>query len=199
MKKFNLLIIGIVAMFGFMISAKAAQGVSMTCDKTSVKIEESANCYVSFTSDTPVTDISITLSTSEYLGVSNVVANSAANWTSNGSSGNVYSFKNTTGGTTGQLFSFTVTLLPGAKNLTENDDCGQICIKEARFNGNILTGVTAGTGTCFMPTVNIEQCVGENCNPKTGSFMNYVIIGAVTIIAIAAVVIARKSSKFYRV
>lgn len=201
MKKFNLLIIGIVAMFGFMISAKAANSASLTCDKTDVKVGESANCLVSISANAPLSAVTIKLSASEHLGISNVVANTKAGWTASasGTSGNTYSFNNSTGSTGGELFSFTVTLLESAKQLSEGDSCGQICIVEALFDGNQIAGITQGTGTCFAPNITVEQCVGENCNPKTGSFMNYIIIGAVTIIAIAAVVIARKSSKFYRV
>ena len=201
MKRINLLIIGIAAMFGFMVSVSAANGVSLTCDKTQVKIGESSNCVVSITSESPVSAATITLSTSEYLIISNIRANTTAGWSASsaGTSGNNYAFNNTTGSTGGQVFSFNVTLAEAAKNLSETDDCGQLCISAATFNGNVITGIIPGTGTCFAPVIVDESCVGEDCNPKTGDFMNYAVIGVVGVFAVAAIVIARKSAKFYRV
>lgn len=203
MKKINLFIIALVAMLGFTFSVKAQNGVALTCDKTTIKIGESANCVVSITADEAISAATVTLSTSQYLDISNVTANSSAGWSASTSgtsaSAGLYAFNNATGGTSGQVFSFNVTLNSAASALSEGDSCGQLCISAATFDGNNLTGILQGTGTCFAPTIVEETCVGSDCNPKTGAFVNYAIIGGALVLAGAAVVVARKSSKFFRI
>ena len=199
MKKFNLFVIAIVAMLGFSINAKAADGISLACEKTEIKINESTTCTVSVTVDNPIDKAVITLSTSRFLDVSNIVANTTAGWkyaqTSTDQANGVYSFTNTSG-KSGQLFSFTVTLNSNAKELGEKDTCGELCISGARLGDITLTN-TKGTGTCFAPTVVIGPPTTEN--PPTGAFANYAIIAVSILVAGAAVVIARKSTKFFRV
>ena len=204
MKKFNLLVIGLLAMFGFTAFVSAENGVSLKCDNNQIKIGQTTNCVVSITTDSAVSATTITLDTSEYLDVTNITANSSAGWTASTTGTNAttheYAFNNTTGSTgTAQVFSFNVTLNEGAKNLSEGDSCGQLCISAVTFDGAKLAGVLQGTGTCFAPTVVVEQCVGENCNPKTGAFANYIIIGVVAIVALGTILVVRKSNKFYRV
>lgn len=204
MKKFNLFVIAMVAMLGFSMSAKADNGVSMKCDKTTISIGESTNCTVSFTSNVGISTATISLDTSETLDVSNVKANTTAGWAESTSgtskSAGIYAFNNsnTTKPTSGQIFSFTITLnSKAAEILKKGESCGQLCINGAEFDGAKLTNVK-GTGTCFAPTVVDEPCEGPDCNPETGSFANYAIIAASIIIAGAAVVVARKSAKFFR-
>lgn len=206
MKKINLLIIGLVAMFGFMFSVNAAQGVSLSCDKTTIKIGEAANCVVELTGlEANVSATTIALSTSEYLDITNVTANTAAGWSASTSGTNAangeYAFNNANGvsGAKTQVFSFNVTLNEGAKNLSEGDSCGQLCISAVTLDGERLTGIIQGTGTCFAPTVVIEECVGESCNPQTGTFMNYMIIVGIGAIAIVGILISRKTNKFYKI
>ena len=202
MKKINLLIIGILAMFGFMAVASADPGVTLKCEKTEVKIGETTNCYVTITADTETTNVDIALDTSKYLIVSNPTANTKAGWSVNSerTKTGVYSFDNTSGITgSSQVFSFNVTLSEDAKNLSADVDCGQLCISAVTFNKGIADTVLKGTGTCFAPTVIEESCVGESCNPTTGTFMNYLVIVGAGIIAIATMLIIRRTSKFYRV
>ena len=203
MKKVNLFIIAIIAMLGFTINAKAANGVSLSCNKTNIKIGETANCTVSITADVTVNTAAITLSTSEYLEISNVTPNTTAGWsastTGTNASTGVYAFNNANG-KSGQVFSFNVTLSSKASALSAGDTCGQLCISAATFNEETkLTGILQGTGTCFAPVIEEETCVGEDCNPETGAFMNYAIIIGSLLIAGAAVVVARKSTKFFRI
>ena len=205
MKKISLLVIGIIAMFGVMLTVNAEAGVTLKCDKTEIAIGDTTNCYVTITNTTTVTSVDITLSTSKYLVISGITANSTAGWVANSAntSGTVYSFDNATGVTgASQVFSFNVTLSEAAKNLSAEDDCGQLCISAVTFNKGNPESVLEGTGTCFSPTVTQETCVGENCdpkNPETGAFMNYLIILGVGVVAIATILIIRRSSKFYRV
>ncbi|MBR1416511.1 MAG: hypothetical protein IJ572_01675 [Bacilli bacterium] len=209
MKKMNLLIIGIVALFGFAINVKAANGVNLSCEKSTIQIGESTTCTVSITSDATINATAITLSTSEYLDVSGIIANTAAGWTASATgtsaANGLYAFNSTTGSVgLSEVFSFNVTLNQSASNLSEGDSCGQLCISAATFDGTALQGIIEGTGTCFAPVIVVPTCQGSECdpktpNPETGDFMNYVIIIGTAVIAIVAVVIARRSSKFYRV
>ncbi len=203
MKKINLLIVGILAMFGVMFTVNA-QGVTLQCDKTEIKIGDTTNCYVTITADTQTTSVSFVLDTSKYLIISGQTANTKAGWTVNqqGTTGSTYSFNNEAGITgTSQVFSFNVTLSEEAKNLGADDDCGQLCISAVTFNNGAPDSVLKGTGTCFAPTVIEEKCVGESCNavPETGSFMNYLMIIGAGFIAIATILIIRRTNKFYRV
>lgn len=198
MKKINLFIFAMVAMLGFTFSAKAANSVSLTCTKTEIGIGESTTCSVKLNAEVVVNTSTIELSSSEYLDISNVKPNEAAGWklsTANNATAGKYVFNNESG-KTGEIFSFTITLNSKAKALGENDDCGQLCIASATING---TAAIKDTGTCYSPTIIEEECVGEDCNPKTGAFANYAIIIASIIIAGAAVIVARKSTKFFRV
>ena len=205
MKKVNLFVIGVIALFGFGITAHAANSVALICsdNRKELKIGESTNCYVKINSESTIHAAQITLSTSEYLKVSNVKANTASGWTGANLTGPNYTF-NSTAGSTGpsQLFSFDITLTDGAKKLSAGDDCGQLCISGYLFDGVGDQNLTKSTGICFSPTVVEEKCIGSGCNPtnpNTGEFMNYVIIGGVALIAVAAVVIAKKSNKFFKI
>ena len=202
MKKLNLFVVAMVAMLGFSMNAKAANEISLSCEKTTLKIEESTTCTVSLTLDTDISVASVRLSASDTLDISNVTPNKALGWTQSttAATAGTYTFNNTAG-KSGALFSFTVKLNSKAKELGKDDSCGNLCISAATIkdaSGN--PGATPqGVGTCFEPTVVEETCVGEKCNPETGSFANYAIIIASILIAGAAVIVARKSTKFFRV
>jgi len=209
MKKINLLIVGIVAMFAVMLGVQA-QSVTLRCDKNTIGIGESTLCDVTIDTEAAVTDVVITLSSSSNtLDVSAPTANSKAGWVADIENTKVssgeYAFKNTAGSTgKSQVFSFTVTLNENARNLSAEDDCGQLCISSVIYNNGSATmgTITKGTGTCFAPTIEEEECVGESCNPKnpeTGAFANYLAILAVGIGAIVVILVIRRTSKFYRV
>ena len=205
MKKINLLIVGIVAMFGVMLSVQA-QGVSLKCDDKEIRIGESTNCQIYLETDDVATETVITLSHSQYLGVTSPMPNNTSGWqadpaNTNASAGK-YAFVNTTGTKASQVFSFTLTVLESARNLSSYDECGEICISAITVNGAPVGGLLSGTGKCFPPVVVDEKCVGDNCepkNPETGAFMNYVLILLVGAAAVAVILIVRRTSKFYRV
>ena len=204
MKKINLFLVAMVAMLGFSVNAKAANSIKLECDKTQIKIEESTNCTVSLTLDSEISNAtaSVQLSASETLDISNVTPNKALGWTQStvATSAGTYTFINSTG-KSGQLFSFTVKLNSKAKDLGKDESCGNLCIADAIIKD--ATGNPGakpqGVGTCYSPVVVDETCEGPNCNPETGSFANYAIIIASILIAGAAVIVARKSTKFFRV
>ena len=217
MKKINLLILGIVAMFGFVFTANAAGIAKIECTNPEIRIGESTNCTVSVGYDgtTPIKTAAITLSDSEYLIISDVRASAAAGWqqdlTGTSTTSGRYSFINSNQSgiaTTSEVFSFTVKLSEEAKKLSSTDKCGNLCISKVEVTSATTSAelpfdqiLESTQGACYTPVVINEECT-ENCdpkNPETGAFMNYLIIVGVGIAAIAVILIVRKTTKFYRV
>lgn len=207
-KIINIFLFGFLALLGFSNVVRAANSASLTCDDTEIKVGESTNCTVNITSEDALSAASITLTTSEYLDISNIKAATSAGWAVDSQASGVYKFKaiNTSSGVAAgrtQVFSFTLTLNDKAKNLSAEDSCGQLCISAAAFTtfgGEALTiPITTGTGTCFSPTV--ELCTGSGCepapNPNTGEFANYLVLGLTAFIALIAILVARRGNKFY--
>ena len=200
----SFVVIGLFAIL-FMPTVDAASSATLSCAKKDLKIGESTTCTVYMTyefTDVAPSAASVTFSTNKYLDISKVTANSTLGWSASGTAtGTQYSFQRTsttgiTSGTRFELMSFTLTLNQNAKNLGSNDTCGDICISEATING-----VKVDTGTsssCFGPTITVEECVGSSCNAETGAFLNYSLIVLGVGVAFVAILVARRSNKFYR-
>lgn len=207
----SLLIVGIIAAFVVAPKALAANSMRLACSKTNIKIGDSTTCTIYGTIDFASEDdapsaATITLSTSEYLNISNVKANSTAGWTnttSASSTGTTYSFSNSsaatkiTSGKEFEIMSFTATLDQAAKNLASYDDCARLCIGGATFNGASLS--TASLGTCYSPVVTPDTCEGASCNAETGAFLNYSLVLVGAAVAVCAIIVSRRNSKFYRI
>jgi hypothetical protein len=206
-KILSLTIVGLVAMLAINGNVKAADTVTLKCNKTEIKIGESTTCEVDATLASAPSAATLTIANSQYLTISAVTANSTVGWalskTNNDSTYvTTYSFNNSTSAsvplnTSTAVMSFTVTLSTEAKNLASTDNCGQICISAATFDGAALTSV--GSGVCYTPTVTIEDCTGTGCNATTGAFLNYALLGGGAAIALGAIVIARRNNKFYKI
>lgn len=212
-KLLSLLVVGSVAMLAINGNVKAADNVTFTCDKTEIKINESATCEVKANiAAAPTSKAEIVVANSQYLSISNVKGNSAAGWgtptassTTTSTEGNgitTYSLAYTTTGSypigvDTQIMSFTITLLSTAKNLSSTENCAQICINAVAIDGASIASV--GTGICRTPTVTIEDCTGTSCNAKTGAFLNYALLGGGAIIAVGAIIVARRNNKFYKI
>lgn len=202
----SFIVVGLLAIL-FIPKVSAASGTTLSCQKTDLTIGESTTCtvYVTYEYTDPTnapSAASITLSTNQYLKVSEVTANSTYGWSTSTTSGSTYSFNKPSGATitSGQKFelmSFKVTLDQSAKNLGENDTCGDICISAATINGLAIS--SDDKGSCYLPTVTIEECTGPKCNAETGAFLNYALIALGVAVAVVAILVARKSNKFYRV
>lgn len=214
-KLLGIAIVGMIAVFGAGANVKAAStnNVSLSCTKTSINIGESTVCtvygtaYFDGTTTQAPSAITVTVSPSEYLTISNVTANTTLGFTTPSSTtadaGTTYSLSNSkastsiTSGTKFEIMSFTATLSQEAKNLSSTDNCAEICISAATFNGLALTA--GNYGTCYNPSVTVTDCVGDSCNAKTGAFLNYTLIGLGSCAALVAIIVARKNNKFYRI
>ena len=216
MKKIcSLLVVGLIAGFALIPNAFAANSVRISCAKTQIEIGGSTNCTVygtvDFTSEENAPSAAtITFSHTEYLKISNIQANSTAGWintTSAAASNSTYSFSNSaaatkiTSGKEFEIMSFTATLDQAAKNLASYDDCANLCISAATFNGSSV--LAQNIGTCFNPTVTTvstpEECVGASCNAETGAFLNYSLVIVGSLVAVCAIIVSKKNSKFFRI
>ena len=204
----SFIVVGLLAIM-FIPKVSAASGTTLSCQKTDLTIGESTTCTVYVTyeysdSNNAPAAASITLSTNQYLKVSDVTANSTLGWAASpaNDTGSTYAFNKTSGATitSGQRFelmSFKITLDQSAKNLGENDTCGDLCISGATINS--LTISSYDKGSCYLPTVTTEECTGPKCNAETGAFLNYTLIALGVAVAVVAILVARRSNKFYRV
>ena len=207
----SFLIVGLMAAFIVAPKAFAANSVKLSCTKTEIKIGESVNCTVygnvDFTTeDNAPSAATITLSHTEYLKISNVQANATAGWTNTTAttaSSGTYSFSNSsaatkiTSGKEFEIMSFTATLDQSAKNLASYDDCANLCISAATFNGSSV--LSSNTGTCYNPVVSVDECKGSKCNAETGAFLDYTLVVILALVAVGAIVVSKRNSKFYRI
>lgn len=203
-KKFNLLLLGISLLFVGSFKANAAGSAYLKCEDQTIKVGASTNCTVYGNSDTDVTEFIASLETSEYLTISNATPNTGwivGNRTSTTDPKKQtyhYTFDATKATLTPNkdfaVFSFTLTLAEAAKNLTQGE-CGQICLGSAFINGTTVTS----NSSCYTPVVDFDKCEGEECNPETGAFVNYLILGSGALVALIAIVALNKNKKFYRV
>ena len=214
-KLMGFVIIGVIAIFGAESNVRAADtnNVSLSCTKTTINIGESTVCTVygtaifDGTTTTAPSAVTVTISPSEYLTISNVTANTSIGFTTPSSTtadaGITYTLSNTkasttiTSGTQFEILSFTATLSQEAKNLSNTDNCARLCISAATFNGLALTDVN--NGTCYNPAVTVTDCVGDSCNANTGAFLNYALICLGSCAALVAIIVARRNNKFYKI
>lgn len=99
-----------------------------------------------------------------------------------------------------EVFSFTVKLSKDAETkLSAGDICGNLCIYGVFYDSNNVKTISTDNGSCFMPKVILETCTGTDCNPTTGEFTNYIVIGTVSAVALVGLAVASKKKKFYNV
>lgn len=198
MKKINLFIVGLVAMLAFGTSVLAEDTVSLSCKDKEIAPGESTNCSITLNSTSGVTGVNVTLEVGEHLSVSNPVGNTG--WTKMNSTATTFEFQSAKAVTgKSEVFSFTLTLDKSAADIQEGT-CGDLCISAATITVGDTPqklSIIKGSGTCFIPTV-VEKTTDPK-NPETGAFANYALIAGVAAAAFGAIIIARKSAKFYRV
>lgn len=189
-----------VAAFGFSIKANAGS-VSLACEKDELKKGESTTCTITaqgFTDN--ITSFSAEIS-SNYLTMSNPIANTSAGFANNGSTNTVINFTRTGEAISGSVSigSFTMTLSEDAQDIG-NGTCGSFCLKNVRINNTPVDNANESSeGICIEPDFIVEECVGEECDPDTGAFASYALLGGGALIALVIILGIRKNSKFYNV
>ena len=196
----KLIALTFVATFGFGIKAYAGS-VSLVCEKDELKKGESTTCTITaqgFTDN--ITSFTAEIS-SNYLTMSNPIANTAAGFANNGSTNTVINFTRTGEAISGSVSvgSFTMTLSENAQDIG-NGTCGSFCLKNVRVNNTPVDNANESSeGICIEPDFVVEECVGEECDPNTGAFASYALLGGGALVALVVIMVVRKNSKFYNV
>ena len=97
--------------------------------------------------------------------------------------------------------SFRLKLEEEAKNLKQGE-CGELCVDGAEFSTDVVkaTLVAGDTGkACPNVIITEQKCTGDNCNPKTGAFMNYAVVALVAGVALVVIAVVSRKKKFYTV
>lgn len=186
-KKLSLLAMSLFAMFLFPLGVDAAS-FRLDCNPSdSLSPGDSTTCTIRLIeSSDPITAAIVDI-TNEDMTIAPFQANSSA-WSSTDQGGSVILSSIAGGTTAGDLGNFVATLNNDAR------DCGKICV-------SVRYTTAAGEFTADMGD---QGCVepGEPTPPSTGilsSYGSYVILAGGAVIALAAISLARKSTKFYRV
>ncbi len=203
MKKNTLIGIGsLVAMLAFGVRVSAAT-VSLSCEKQDLRKGESTTCSINATGVTEaITSFSAEFA-SQYLTVSDITPNSTIGMSDNGSTANTFNFKNTSMVTASgdvTIGSFTLTLDENAQNIGDGT-CGVFCLTNVKINENQTPDnmYENKEGICLNPGFIEETCEGEECDPNTGAFTSYLLLGGGALVALVAIVLVRRNSKFYNV
>ena len=192
--------------------------VTVDCDNYKIAVGASTNCTVYVTANSTLAAVDtqkavvVTMSQSKYITINNIVANTA-NGYSLDSDGNIndrtlanHLVKLTqkgklTEGKKTAIMSFRLKLEEEAKNLKQGE-CGELCVDGAEFSNDVVkaTLVAGDTGkACPNVIITEQKCTGDNCNPKTGAFMNYAVVALVAGVALVVIAVVSRKKKFYTV
>ena len=190
--------------------------VTVDCEKTDLAVGASTTCEVIINPSNDVlvaldkAKAVITMSQSTYITINDLKANSTEGFTLT-SDGDINDRTkksheitlNHTGTLTKnkktQIMSFRLKVEEAAKNLPQGQ-CGEICVDGAVFSNDLIKAtLTVGDNGKACPNVTITEakCTGDNCNPKTGAFMNYAMVAGAAGIALVAIAVVTRRKKFY--
>lgn len=192
--------------------------VTVDCEKTDLAVGASTTCNVFINPSNDVlvaldkAKAVITMSQSTYITINDLKANAAEGFTLT-SDGDINDRTkksheitlNHTGTLTKnkktQIMSFRLKVEEAAKDLPQGQ-CGEICVDGAVFSTDLIKAtLTVGDNGKACPNVTITEakCTGDNCNPKTGAFMNYAMVAGAAGIALVAIAVVTRKKKFYTV
>ena len=187
--------------------------VTVNCDKTDLAVGASTTCEVIINPSNDVlvaldkAKAVITMSQSKYITINDLKANAAEGFTLT-SDGDINDrtkksheiVLDHTGTLTKnkkiQIMSFRLKVEEAAKDLP------QICVDGAVFSTDLIKAtLTVGDNGKACPNVTITEakCTGDNCNPKTGAFMNYAMVAGAAGIALVVIAVVTRKKKFYTV
>lgn len=210
MKRLKPFLFTFLLVFAGIITVNAEGSAKLTCAKQEIEIGESTNCVVSGSSDADVTSFVANIETSKYLTISNIVAangwdvksNTAATCTNSDHTdcNKIALTKNSnttiTANSEFQVFSFTVTLDEGAKNLASTAECGSLCLSVAYIN----TTSVLERQSCYNPDIDLTETPSTGTSqPETGAFLNYAIVGGTAFVALVAIIALNSKKKFYQI
>ena len=192
--------------------------VTVDCGKTDLAVGASTTCEVFINPSNDVlvaldkAKAVITMSQSKYITINDLIANAAEGFTLT-SDGDINDRTkksheitlNHTGTLTKnkkiQIMSFRLKVEEAAKDLPQGQ-CGEICVDGAVFSTDLIKAtLTVGDSGKACPNITITEakCTGDNCNPKTGAFMNYAMVAGAAGIALVVIAVVTRKKKFYTV
>lgn len=200
----KLLAIGLLS-FMLPLVSKAAVNFRFDCPETALEKGATTTCTISGDVQTAGEDISkvtieVKKNTLSGLTVESFTANSSV-WTTDKNDATALSYEVSPKGTITSTFDLGSIVV---KMLDDVTTCGEICIKVTYVeNGSPLTSNLTGDYDISKTSTASPNCeeipVTSTSQPPTGSFVNYLVLFGSTGIAILAIAITRKSTKFYRV
>ena len=207
MKKNILLGIGItlVSLLAFGMKVSAAGNIAITCEKKDLRKGESTTCNIVASGFTDVIRTFTADVNSRYLTVSDIRPNTTISMSDNGSTATQFNLRydglnnGASASAATYLASFTLTLDENAQNVGDGT-CGAFCIQNVKVNDSFFVNENPDAeGVCVKPGFIEETCEGEDCDPKTGAFTSYLLLGGGAAVALVAILLVRKNSKFYNV
>lgn len=209
MKKAYGLLAGLLIAVVFPTVVSAESSFDMTCEPLEVARNGEANCTLKITSTDgePIQALSavITIENEPQMSYANIISVNNG-WTdvSNGKN-----LKFNSDGTIAVLSPSDVATFR-VKVAADATECGKVCVTNLVYDGK--TGIStpvcqtislANQGTTIPDTPIIDNPIIDNSttedNPQTGSFVPYVVISGAALLAIGAIVVASKKSKFYNI
>lgn len=211
MKKAYGLLAGLLIAVVFPTVVSAESSFDMTCEPLEVARNGEANCTLKITSTDgePIKSLSAVITIENepqmsYGGITSV--NTSYGWTDVSNGKNLKFNYNGTAAvlSPSDVATFTV------KVAADATECGDVCITNLVYDGKtgLATPVCqtirlANQGTTIPDTPIIDNPIIDNSttedNPQTGSFVPYVVISGAALLAIGAIVVASKKSKFYNI
>lgn len=201
-KNLSILLIGLFGMLIFPKFANAAVQFNLTCTPDQPNYGDIVNCQVSLVQSTnPITQLRMS-TTSYNLEVQNTsFASTAADpWnepvTDSSTGFTTLTSKTAAGVTSGNIANIV------AKVSEQGDDCGNICVEiyytefgattEAKDQQKLYSQKACEKGSTTPNDPKFDS-------PETGNFASYAILAGGAAIALATIMIAKRSTKFYKV
>lgn len=210
MKKMYGLLAGLIiaVLFPTVVSAEAS--FDLVCDPLEVARNGETNCTVKIasTDGQPIGSVStiVTIENEPQMSYAGVVSVNNG-WTDVSNGQNLkFNYSGTAAiSSASDIATFRV------KVAADATECGNVCITSLTYDGTVgiatplcQTIRLQNSGTTIIPdTPIIDNPIIDNSttedNPQTGSFVPYVVISGAALLAIGAIVVASKKSKFYNI
>ena len=205
-KVYGFLTVLFIAML-FPMVANAEASFDMECSPLEAERNSDVSCTIKIasTDGTPIDNVSATVTVPTQMTYEGVYSANTG-WT-DVSSGTSLKFNYHGGAAITSASDIATFKVKVAADATE---CGDVCIETLTYND----GANVGIATPLCQTIRLKDTTPtipdttipdttypstSEENPQTGSFVPYVVISGAALLAIGAIVVATKKSKFYNI